>query len=278
MTACGYRPVTFADEIVGVEWAGAEARRAMEIAFADLKASDDRLPEVTLRVGAPRGSSTLTLFDGRRCLYRGVSVGTCAHLLLHTALDSLVTRSAGGVVFHAGLVGRGDAGVLLPGASGSGKTMLSAWLTRHGSTYFSDEACHVSVGTMLTEGFARPFCFRGSWAEPLGLQPGVHDQSGTAGTSLVPARCLSPAHSGDSVVPRLVVFPDFQPPACLTLTRLSPARAVARLLESVANWANLPDHGVGQVTELARSVPAYQLTYGSFSQLDPLLTLVDSID
>jgi hypothetical protein len=278
MTVCGYRPVTFASEIVGVEWAGAEARRAVEMAFADLQSADDRLPDVMLRVGIPRGSSTLTLFDGSRCVYRGVSVGACAHLLLHTALDSLIARSGGGIVVHAGLVGRGDSGVMLPGASGSGKTMLSAWLTLQGLTYFSDEACHVSERTMVADGFGRPLCFRGSWVEPLGLQADGNETAGNDGTSLVPARCLSRSRRSDAVVPRLVVFPNFQPHAGLTLTRLSPARTVARLLESVANWSNLSDHGVNQVTELARRVPAYQLTYGAFSQLDPLLALVEAID
>lgn len=276
MKHCGYRSVAFANEVVGVEWAGAEARRAVDVAFADLRESDDRLPDVTLRVGAPRGASLLTLFDDRRCLYRGDSVSACAQLLLHAALDNLIARSADGIVVHAGLVGRGEAGVLLPGSTGSGKTMLSAWLTLHGLTYFSDEACHVTAGTMMTEGFARPLCFRGSWAEPLGLQS-WNDDGSAHGTSLVPARHLAPVGRRDAIVPRLVIFPRFQAQADLTLSRLSQARAIPRLLESVPNWANLPDHGVGQVTELARSVPAYQLTYGSFSQLDPLRTLVDSI-
>ena len=217
MTVCGYHPVAFAGEIVGVEWAGAAARRATEIAFAGLPPSDDRLPAVTLRVGARADPSMLTLFEGSRCLYRGASVGACAHLLLQAALDSLMSRSAEGVVVHAALAGRGDAGVLLPGATGSGKTMLCAWLTLRGLTYFSDEACHVAAVTLLARGFERPLCFRGSWAEPLGVgSADVNGEPGCDGVSLVPSRSLETVKDAGRrgcVIPRLVVFPNFQPGA-----------------------------------------------------------------
>jgi hypothetical protein len=278
MTLCGYQPVSFAGEIAGVEWTGAKARQAIALAFADLPTGDDRLPDLTVRVGACSDPALLTVFERRRCLYRGTSVGACAHLLLQTALDRLITRSAGGIVVHSGLVGHGDAGVLLPGATGSGKTMLCAWLTLRGLAYFSDEACFVAAGTSQSDGFARPLCFRGRWAEPLGLPASVDagHQWRSDDVSLVPSGQLQVLRGGGSIRPRLIVFPHFEPGAPLAMTRLSPARAAVRLLEAVANCRNLPDHGVGQVTNLARTVPAYHLVYGAFDQLEPLWTLVES--
>lgn len=278
MIVCGYRGVAFAGEIVGVEWSGELGRRVAELAFADLSTSDDRLPSVTLRVGAHVDSPLLTLSAGSRCLYRGVSIGACAHLLVQTALESLISRSDSGLVVHAALVGHGDAGVLLPGATGSGKTMLCAWLMRRGMTYFSDEACYVAAGMSSADGFARPLCFKGAWAEPLGVAPTdtIGERRGH-GVSLVPSRELKGVCGHGSVVPRLAVFPSFHPGASLAMTRLSKGRAAVRLLETVANSRNLPDHGVDQVTDLARTIPAYHLTYGSFDQLDPLRTLLESI-
>jgi hypothetical protein len=277
MNSNGRQTVAFAGEVVGVEWAGHNARRTVERAFADLPRSDDRLPDVALRVGACSDPSLLTVFEGRRCLYRGTAVGTCVHLLLQTVLDGLIRRSGSGIVLHSALVGRGDEGVLLPGATGRGKTMLCAWLTLRGLPYFSDEVCYVAAGTSVAQGFARPLCFKGSWADALGL--GATDLSGAwqgDGVSVVPPRDLKVECRGDAIVPRLIVFPHFEPGAPLTMTRLSPARTAVRLLETTSNWRNLPDHGVGQVTNLARAVPAYHLTYGAFDQLDPLWTLVDA--
>jgi hypothetical protein len=278
MTLCGYRPVAFAGPIVGVEWTGAKAREAIGLAFADLRTDDDRLPDVTLRVGAKSDPALLTVLEQHRCLYRGTDIGACAHLLLQTALDRLITRSAGGIVVHAALVGHGDAGVLLPGSTGSGKTMLCAWLARRGLTYFTDEACYVAAGTVLSDGFARPLCFRGSWAEPLGLSSAdLRRQWRGNDVSLVPSAELKAVCGGRAIEPRLIVFPHFQPAAPLAMTRLSPARTAVRLLETVANSRNLSDHGVGQVTSLARTVPAYHLSYGAFDQLGPLWTLLESM-
>ncbi|MGE0449061.1 MAG: hypothetical protein AB7Q29_05690 [Vicinamibacterales bacterium] len=285
MRSCGYRAVSFADGVVGVEWAGAAARQSVDVAFARLPDDDDRLPELTLRVGSASDPSLLTLFAGPRCLYRGTSIGACAHLLVQTSLDSLIARSSRGIVVHAALLGREGAGVLLPGPTGSGKTMLCAWLARRGLAYLSDEAAYLPAdATYLptdrssADGFARPLCFKGPWAEPLGL-PGedVHAEWIADGVSLVSPHQLNATPAADAVVPKLIVFPTFRHGADLAITRLTPARTAVRLIETVANWRNLRDHGVGQVTSLARAVPAYQLTYGAFAQLDPLWSIVAAV-
>lgn len=278
MNISGYHPVSFAGQIVGMEWTGNKARQAIALSFPDPPTATDRLPDVTVRVGARSDPALLTVFERRRCLYRGTSIATCAHLLLQTALDRLISRSASGIVVHSALLGQGDAGVLLPGATGSGKTMLCAWLTLRGLSYFSDEACFVSAGTSLAEGFARPLCFKGQWAELLGL--GAVDAGGewrSDEVSLVPSVQLKGTRGRGSIPPRLIVFPQFLPGASFSMERLSPARAAVRLLEAVANCRNLRDHGVGQVTGLARAVPSYHLTYGAFDQLDPLWTLLASM-
>jgi hypothetical protein len=80
-----------------------------------------------------------------------------------------------------------------------------------------------------------------------------------------------------SILPRLIVFPRFEAEAPLELTRISPARAAVRLIETVANTRNLPDHGLARITELASNVETYNLTYGRFDQLRPFLDLIESI-
>ena len=277
MNHYGHRTVAFAGEVVGVEWAGDRARRATELAFGDRADRDDRLPDVTFRLGARADSPLLTLFEGRRCLYRGDSLGRSVHLLLQGTLDSLIRRSTGGIVLHAALLGHGDCGVLLPGATGSGKTMLCAWLTSRGLAYVSDEACYVAAGAAAAEGFARPLCFKGSWSELLGVATvppngTLHDD----GVNVVPPQLLKAARRNAAITPRLIVFPHFQADASFEMTRLTPARAALHLLETVANSRNLPDLGMAQVTQLGRDVPGYSLTYGSFDQLGPLLALIGS--
>jgi hypothetical protein len=274
----GHRVVPFAGEVVGVEWSGTTARRIAEQALGGLVDGDARLPEVIFRVGARDDTPLLTLFMGRTCLYRGESAASATHLLLQAALDSLISRSVGGLVIHAAVLGRGAGAVLLPGTTGSGKTMLSAWLSRLGLAPLSDEACYLADGESLLQCFARPFCFKGPWVEALGLDGVDHGEVLVdAGVSLVPPRLLSAAAADGGVTPRLIVFPSYRPAAAVEVTRLTPARAAVRLIETVANARNLPDHGRARVTELARTVACYNLTYGHFDQLAPLVALVESI-
>jgi hypothetical protein len=95
--------------------------------------------------------------------------------------------------------------------------------------------------------------------------------------SLVAADVIRAPSQRRSIVPRLIVFPRFRAAAGFRLTRLTAARAAVRLIETVANARNLPDHGVARVTELARAVAAYELAYGGFEQLDPFLELIEAL-
>jgi len=49
---------------------------------------------------------------------------------------------------HAGVVAKGDRCILLPAASGSGKSSLTAALTHAGFSYFSDEVGLIQRGTL----------------------------------------------------------------------------------------------------------------------------------
>lgn len=279
MSESGYRVVPFADQVVGIEWNGSGARAIADLAFGASGDGADRLPDVIFRLGARPDTGMLTLFAGRTCLYRGESQGAAAHLLVQVALDSLVRRIATGLVLHAAVLGRGECGVLLPGATGSGKTMLSAWLlTSRVLEYQSDEACYLADDGSVVASYARPLCFKGPWAEALGLeridrQHVLRDDI----VSLVPPELLGAESRRTSIVPRLIVFPRFCAGGSLELTRLTAARTAMRLIETVANARNLPDHGLARVTALARSVDAYSMTYGGFDQLDPLVQLIDAM-
>lgn len=278
MIASGRRVVYFAGEVVGVEWSGERAGQAVAMAFGRAMQGDQRHPDVVFRLRAHDDSPLLALLCGRSRLYRGDSLGAATHLLVQHVLDSLIRTSSGGVVFHAGLLGRAGKGVLLPGASGSGKTMLSAWLALQSLEYLSDEACYLTDAAPLAEGFARPFFFKGAWRDVLGVE-GIDGCRilRDDGVTLVPSELLSAACDGSVIEPRLIVFPHFRRGASFELTRLSPARTAVRLVATVANARNLPDHGIARVAELARAAATYDLTYGSFAQLDPLLRLIDSL-
>ena len=278
MTERGRGVMAFAGRVVGVEWSGEHARRAASLALGPGTDGDEHLPDVIFRLGVRDDTRMVTVFRGRDCLYRGDMIGTGAHVLVQSVLDSLIDRSDGGLVLHAALLGRGNDGILLPGSSGSGKSVLAAWLALRGLVPLSDEACYLPDGESLLQPYARPFCFKGAWSDLIGFQGGwpggvLKD----AAVSLVPREVLNDAKAPAEITPRLIVFPHFASDAECALTRLTPARAVVRLLGTVANARNLRDHGVGRLTSLARSIEAWDLTYRSFDQLDPLVEMIESL-
>jgi hypothetical protein len=45
-------------------------------------------------------------------------------------------------------------------------------------------------------------------------------------------------------------------------------------MQCLINARNLPDHGFPEITRLARSVPAYKMTYANFVQVEPHIDLL----
>jgi len=67
----------------------------------------------------------------------------------------------------------------------------------------------------------------------------------------------------------LILFPHYAPDAEaeMEVRPLSKAQASLRLMASLVNARNLPDHGLSEVTRLARQAPAYELRYAELDQL-----------
>ena len=295
MTARGRHIVAFAGQQVAIEWRGPAAAclvallggrsaRDFEAGSAVFPATEEAPLVVTLRLSAVEhdGVASVALEHGDIELYRGPSLGTAALHLLQHALHHLIDRSDGGLVLHAALVGFGDGGVVLPGPSGSGKSMLAAWLASQGGQPLADEACYLPDGVWHLTPFPRAFCFKGPWAEPLGLSDAVETfRSGDVRIvrpEQIPTGRVAPGivatTSTVPVVPRLLVFPRYQRDAPFALTPMRPARAAVRLFETVANARNLSDYGVAAVAGLVRAIPAFGLSYGHVDQLKPLLDLI----
>jgi hypothetical protein len=129
-----------------------------------------------------------TRFDVRACGEIWID-GNKRHLgssrsMLRLQLGSLLrshlaTRAPNWVFVHAGVVGVDGVGVMVPGASRSGKSTLVAELVRRGATYYSDEYAVVSRDTTIHP-FAKPLSIR-SQLEALGhLVAPPKDQVATA--------------------------------------------------------------------------------------------------
>lgn len=266
------RVVSFAGSSVRIDAIGMDAVALVAFLFDHMPAAEGPTPHVTLTVRASgRGPRTLLVNDELFC--ESESNSALASALLGQVLFHLSDRSTGGLVLHAAAVCRGDRCVLLPGASGTGKTSLTAWLVRRGFEYLTDELVYIPLGSEEVRPFVRPLNVKASARTTVGTDVLDFDaltaQSMTsADVLLIPAGAIG--RQATARAPRLeaIVFPHYQAGAALHARPVSEAATGMRLMATLINARNLPAHGFEEVSRLARLIPGSVLEYGDFSQLE----------
>jgi len=221
--------------------------------------------------------AVFSLYDGNRQLYRGAAEAELASVLLSALCHHLAAESRGGLVFHAAALSRDGQGVLFPGGIGAGKTTLAAWLALQGYTYLTDELVYVPAGTAQMHTLARPLNLKAGSREALHpyFDFSVHAPAilSTPDADLIPAKLLMPSASaaipaegsGMAIPVSRIVFPRFAVGGAFELSALSPAQAGQRLMQCLVNARNLPSYGFHDAVFLARSSPAWSLSYAGFA-------------
>jgi hypothetical protein len=187
------------------------------------------------------------------------------------------TRSCrDGLMLHAALMSRRGLGLMISGVSGAGKSSLAAWLIRQGWTYHGDDQMYADAGDRHWEGFVRPLCFKGNWASMFpAMAAGPESVAVAGGQTLVRANVFGQEVLPEaSVWPGIMLFPTYRRGSDFSLKRLPAGQAAIRLAQSILNGGNLLHRGVAQAAEIARACPGYDMTYGHFDQLTPLLQLL----
>jgi hypothetical protein len=271
MTHDGRIDVTFAGATVRFEHRGRRSARIVRFYWRDVRRLRPRSPFFTIRLEDDETEGALRLTVGGRPTYHGPSEEMAAACLLDEAMYHLADRSRSGLVLHAGGAASGEGAVLLPGTSGSGKTTLTSWLVSHGWRYLTDELVFIATGSSLVQGLARPLNVKDAalpvLREFVDLDAHLDQTLATPqGLLLRPSVLGNARPAGRTTISRLV-FPHYVPRAAYALTPLSPAKAGARLMGCLVNARNLDGHGFPEVTRLVRKIPAYELRYGSITQL-----------
>jgi len=193
--------------------------------------------------------------------------------LLH--LSEIVTRRLAenvdiGVSLHSGVVGWNGRSVLIPGDSGAGKSSLTAWFVSKGFDYVSDELAVLNGEAIV--GFPRSLMLRSGADTAVSQLPRFADftmrQAGSA--LLVQPDDPAIARLGDLPC-GLIIFPAFKRGVGLTIESISPAKACVRLAACTGNTHSLADGWFAELNKLVRRVPAVELSYGAFTQIDDVV-------
>jgi hypothetical protein len=89
--------------------------------------------------------------------------------------------------------------------------------------------------------------------------------------AVIPHRLLNPHFIPTCNSPLLFLFPEYQSGVPLYAEKISGARASSMLMACNVNARNLVDHGFRQLAGMARSIPAWRITYSSFSEFNSVL-------
>ena len=216
------------------------------------------------------------LFDAERLIYRGsLGVKMAAHMY-DTVIFHLLNRASAGIALHAGGVICDDRVILLPGQSGSGKSTLTFWLSSQNCSYLTDELIFISLDNPeKVDYFSRPLCLKPGSVHllkelltPEQTENVLIDSHG----AVIPHRLLNMEFKEPQSPPSMFILPSYQPDSKPRLEPISKARLGTLLMGCHVNARNLADHGFKQILDIARTTPAYRLSYANLQDAEYLMT------
>lgn len=169
---------------------------------------------------------------------------------------------------HAAAVELGGEVVVMPAASGAGKTTVAAALVADGFGYLAEEVVALDPATGAILPYAQSFCLApGNQSLFEALQPDVgafsHAQTGHT-WFMHPDRVRPECRSAGGAVTSVVV-PAYRPGATVLFDPLTPAETLLNLLSGTMNLDRIGHEGFLRLVELASSVPGYRLEYGDLA-------------
>ena len=227
---------------------------------------------------SPESSITIEEYEEGRFLIRtgthevitGLTRVEIPIWLIEEVTRALITRLDTAIALHAGAVVWEGKSILLAGASGSGKSLLVAWLIDNGFEYATDEITILKDNNRIL-GFPRAVVLK-EGASEIVQAFSLSERSPLIkyGSHLV----ISPAGAKRDGTARpcgMIVFPHYQPGAQVRINALTAGESALKLVGCNLNARNFPDGGFSAITRLARLVPAISVEYGDFAQLDGTL-------
>jgi len=169
---------------------------------------------------------------------------------------------------HSGVVGTGASCVLLPAASGGGKSSLTTALVHRGCRYFSDEVALIEATTFHVSPMPLAICIKSTgWDLMAPYCPGI---------SLLPVhvridrkvlRYIPPPADAVEQVPMPVahiIFPRYEQNAPTRLERVNRSEALGRIMDECVALRQRLDHTkVRQLVGWIAGIECYELTFSS---------------
>ncbi|MBT7067031.1 MAG: bifunctional fucokinase/L-fucose-1-P-guanylyltransferase [Verrucomicrobia bacterium] len=228
---------------------------------------------MTIRL-TPLGAG-LELTDGSVSLLRSAHGGDMAERVQGEICRRLAGATDSGTAFHAAALATDNRAIAFPGMMQQGKSTLTAGLVVAGWQYMTDEFMVIPHATSTALAFTRPINLRAPTLKlfaPLARTDSADElRLDHALGCLVHPALLGAGGTLSKAPLAAIVFSSYAPDTAFTLQRLTAAQAGLALMACLVNARNLPGHGFDEITRLARTIPAYRMTYSRLDQPGPQL-------
>ncbi|MGH2704418.1 MAG: hypothetical protein ACRDJ4_04785 [Actinomycetota bacterium] len=220
-----------------------------------------------LDLGRP-GRMRYRLLNGDYQINHSVTPDKLVRFLLWHLNTEALRRTGDFLLVHAGaVVTPGGEGVLLPGASGAGKTTLVAGLVRSGFGYLSDEAGAVDPVSHRLFPYPKALTFK---YDPLERFPDLRGENGRVSISgdwHVRPDDLRPGAVAGACEVRYLIFPRYLEGAQTTLSPLTPGAATIEVGRNTLNMNSCyRERALPLLADLARAARSYRLVSGKLEE------------
>ena len=176
------------------------------------------------------------------------------------------------LIIHAAAVEKNGFAAILPGAPGSGKSTLTAYLVHHGWRLLSDELALISLRDGRVTPLARPISLKNRSIDVIAetlpdatLGPRCKDTAkGTV--ALLKAPRESVERIAEPAWPAWVIFPTFKVGAAASLVANSKSDTLIELGRNAFNYSIHGKNGFETLAGLVDNCACYTFTYSSLPQ------------
>ncbi len=266
----------FGDQLFEIDCNSDDAYSIAEFLFCDFPGAVHQTGAKQYSITVSDSNPSLSLKEGDKVLYRGESRYLLAYTLMNEVIFHCISDNESHHALHAGAVCKGERCIILPGKSGNGKSTLTSWLVKNGFHYLTDELVFLD-STAHVLPMTRPISLKVTPTHESWLLPEYYSKNIISGEegSMIPHRLLNPDFTVRQPQLTDVIFPEFKPDVEPCLQQLSPGKSSLYLLQSHVNARNLSGHGVSELASIVRRCRSFTLTYGSFSELEELISQSD---
>ncbi len=211
-------------------------------------------------------------FDGED-VYPSLNRGSLISHLLIEVNARAVQFTPDRLMLHAGTVRTGAGGILIPGASHSGKTTLAAALALHGSAFVADEVSAMHPDTLAIAPYGKPVALRPDSVKLFSDR--VPRLAGPGSPFEIDERFVPPSDLGTvsttSVEIASIVFSQFTPGAPPRITEIPPAETLHTIMSHVLGDPIDPKGTFRTLERLVRRVRGCRVEFGDADQAAELV-------